>query len=285
MSLKKVIFVADFFAGQILGGAELHDSVVENYFKSVGCLHGSVNCRNITPDYIKDNSDKMFFISNFASLSLDCIVQFIQTKNYIIYEHDYKFLKTRNPINFVDFVAPKQEIINFNFYKNAKKVICLSEKHREIFDKNLRLDNIVNINCSMWADDDLDFIESISGNTDRKENAIIKSSNPTKKTLQTIEFCKRRGIDFDLISSSNYREFLSILSNYENLYFMTGHPEPTPRIAIEAKMLGVKFISNKRLICVAHEDYFNLEGAEMVTKVRELRNIALDKLTDWINND
>ena len=32
---------------------------------------------------------------------------------------------------------------------------------RDIFDKNLQLDNIVNINCSMWHDEDLDLFESL----------------------------------------------------------------------------------------------------------------------------
>ena len=64
---------------------------------------------------------------------------------------------------------------------------------------------------------------------------------------------------------------------------MTGHPEPTPRVAIEAKMLNIKFISQKHLIGVAHEDYFSLSGLKMIDKVREMRNTSLDKIAGWIN--
>ena len=64
---------------------------------------------------------------------------------------------------------------------------------------------------------------------------------------------------------------------------MTGHPEPTPRVAIEAKMLNCKFISQKRLIGVAYEDYFHLTGIEMIEQVKTLREEALNKILGWIN--
>ena len=62
---------------------------------------------------------------------------------------------------------------------------------------------------------------------------------------------------------------------------MTGHPEPTPRVAIECKMLGLKFISQKKLISVAHEDYFHLEQKEMIEKVREMRDENCNKILEW----
>ena len=56
---------------------------------------------------------------------------------------------------------------------------------------------------------------------------------------------------------------------------MTAHPEPTPRIVIEAKMMNCKVIAQKHLIGVAHEDYFELSGHKLIEKVRQMRDEAL----------
>tara|TARA_Y100001938_G_C7992072_1_gene380020 strand:- start:305 stop:832 length:528 start_codon:yes stop_codon:yes gene_type:complete len=173
--------------------------------------------------------------------------------------------------------------MNLNFYASAKKVICLSKMHREIFDKNLNLKNIVNINCSMWTDKQLELFEELQAVPKNNKFAIIKTSNPTKRMPQTIEFCKKNNLPFDLISSQNYEEFIRILANYSGLAFMTGHPEPTPRVAIEAKMLNCKFLAPKHLISVAHEDYFHLVGLEMVEQVRKMRDEALTKFIEWFD--
>ena len=64
----KVIFLQDFFAHQHLGGAELHDDVVAQYFESRGILHSKINTYNLTPEMILEHADKTWFISNFVGL-------------------------------------------------------------------------------------------------------------------------------------------------------------------------------------------------------------------------
>ena len=281
MNKKKVIFLADAFAHQHTGGAELHDAVVIDFFREQGILHEAVNTPAVSVEYINKNKDKIWFISNFVALKNVCKALLAKTCVYYIYEHDYKFSKARNPIHFPDFLCPKSDLMNLNFYAAAEKVICLSKMHREIFDKNLNLDNIVNINCSMWSDKQLMLFEELQSPHKNGKFAVINTSNPTKRMPQTVEFCKKNNLPFDLISSQNYEEFIRMLANYTGLAFMTGHPEPTPRVAIEAKMLNCKFLAPKQLISVAHEDYFHLSGLEMVEEVRKMRDEALEKFMEW----
>lgn len=283
MNKKKVIFIADAFAHQHTGGAELHDAVVIDHFKDVGILHEIKNTTQIDIQYILQNTDKLWFISNFVALQNVCKALLAKECEYYIYEHDYKFSKLRNPIGFPDFLCPKSDLMNLNFYAAAKKVICLSKMHREIFDKNLNLDNIENINCSMWSDKQLELFRRLQKPHKNGKFAVIKTNNPTKRMPQTIEFCRANKIPFDLIASQNYEEFINILSNYSGLAFMTGHPEPTPRVAIEAKMLNCKFLAPKKLISVAHEDYFHLTGLDMIEEVRKMRAESLDKFIGWFN--
>ena len=282
--MKKVIFLQDFFLEDgIGGGAELHDQIVADHFASEGILDCKVRCQDLTTEFIESNLNKFWFVSNFASLRNHHKALLAKKADYLIYEHDYKFAKNRNPISFPDFVAPTRMLCNVNFYRSAKKVVCLSKMHREIFEKNMKLDNYENINCSMWSDEQLDIFRKLCKTEKNDKFAVIKSSNPIKKTPESIAFCNRNKLQYDLIASRDYLEFMTMMSKYKGLVFMTGHPEPTPRVAIEAKMLNCKFLSQKHLIGVAHEDYFGLSGEDMINKVRDMREESLKKLTGWIN--
>ena len=277
--MSQVIFLQDFFVHQHLGGGELHDAVVINYFKSRGLLYDEVNTYNVTPEYILQNTDKAWFISNFVALKNVCKALIAKYCNYLIYEHDYKFLKSRNPIYYPEFVAPSMtHKYNFTFYQNANKIVCLSKFHRKIFERNLGLPNIDNIHCSMWNDSDLELMKTLNSRPKNGKYAVIQSDNKIKKTRETVEFCKKNGIEFDLIKAPDHHEFLKILARYQGLVFQTGHPEPTPRIAVEAKMLNCNFISQKNLIGVAHEDWFHLNGTPLIEEVRTMRDKACLKL-------
>lgn len=277
--MSEVIFLQDFFADQHLGGAELHDKVVSDYFETKGLLTDRINSFKVTPEYILANTDKAWFISNFLGLRNVCKALIAKHCKYLIYEHDYKFLKNRNPIVYRGFIAPNESHkYNFTFYQNAESVMCLSKMHRRIFEDNLDLDNIDNINCSMWSDEDLEIIGSLNAATKNEKFAVIDSSNTIKKTRETVEFCKKANLPFDLIKAENHHAFLKLLAQYKGLVFQTGHPEPTPRVAVEAKMLNCKFLSQKELIGVADEEWFHLNGDELIEEVRSMRDIACQKL-------
>jgi len=275
----KIIFLQDFFVQQHLGGAELHDEVVIQYFQKRSLLYNKINTYSVTPSYILANIDKTWFISNFVALKNVCKALITKYCKYIIYEHDYKFLKNRNPIGYPNFIAPNEtHKCNFTFYQNAAAIMCLSKMHRKIFDDNLGLSNIDNINCSMWNDEDLALLQSLNTTPKNGRFAVINSTNKIKKTQETANFCTGAEIPFDLIQAPTHHEFLKKLSQYEGLVFQTGHPEPTPRVAVEAKMLNCKFLSQKNLIGVAHEDWFHLNGDELIEEVRTLRTDACLKL-------
>ena len=138
--MSEVIFLQDFFAHQHLGGAELHDDVVARHFESKGLLFAKINTYNLTPEYVLKHRDKKWFISNFVALKNVCKALLAKHCTYLIYEHDYKFLKNRNPIGYPEFLAPDEtHKYNFTFYQNAAAVVCLSKMHRSIFEKNLTL--------------------------------------------------------------------------------------------------------------------------------------------------
>jgi len=286
---NKIVIISDFFkqdyinVGHPIGGAELNDDVLFTHLENLGLvthkIHTNENPEPEMLNFFSENRDKLFLISNFANLSFKCLVYLAFNCKYVIYEHDYKFHKYRNPIRYKDFLVPEEEVINYNFFNKAKKVICLSKLHYDIFKNNLGLTNLHNTTCSLWAEEDLLFIETLLETPKDKKCAIVNSPNPIKRTEECENFCKENNLKYDLISSPEYHEFLRFLSKYETFVALPGHPEPTPRVIVEAKMLGCKILSNKKTVGVFYEDWFSLNGKELIDKLREIRKKTLDYIT------
>ena len=275
-----IIFVADFFANQVLGGGELNNEELIEILISEGHQVQKINSASVTTEYIQQNKNKKFIIANFAALKSDVIPEFYDLE-YIIYEHDHKYLSTRNPGVFPDFKAPPEHITNLEFYQKAKAVLCQSKFHLDIAYLNTNLDNLVNLGGNIWDMDSLNFMRE-KANVDKSDTyAIMDSTIKHKNTGGAIRFCKVKKYNYNLIVSSTYKEFLSLMSTNKSLVFLPETPETLSRVVIEARMMNMGVITNK-MIGAASEPWFALKGHELIdvieNKRAEIPNIVLEKL-------
>lgn len=286
--MKKIIFISDFFENEYLGGAEKNDGTLIFYLQKKGFSIDKVKTSEIDLNFLQTHKKNFFIISNFMFLKT-CYKAFLSKEcKYLIYEHDYKFVKNRNPLLYKEYLIKKSDFCNVNFLKSAKKIVCLSNLHKQIHTLNLpNLNNIATINCSLFDDKTLDYLYDLHKNrTNLKEEvAIIKSSNPIKKTNESIDLAKRKNLNYSLFSDSDYHTFLKKMSTYKKIIILSGHPEPTPRTAVEAKILGLKIIANKKNIGVANEYWWKYEGEELVKEIKKIRSNAINMIEEIINED
>jgi len=288
----KVVFLADFFVEDVTGGAEKNDDVLVRWLQDNNLLFRKIRCSELDIDFLLNNKDKIYIISNFVTLNHEhkaCL--YANEIKYIIYEHDYKFDKTRNPLLYKECLIPSTNICNVNFYKKAFKVVTLSTLHRDIFEKNLRYkDNIVNINCSLFDEKTLNYLYELREER-KKQNwvnditGIIDSQNPIKCTKEAVSFAKDRDIKYKLFKDSDYLSFLKKMSRFEKIIIFSGHPEPTPRTAVEAKLLGLKIICNKKNIGVANEYWFGMDGEDLFSEIRKIREYAFNMFREFIDEN
>jgi len=200
----------------------------------------------------------------------------LKDKHYIIYEHDHKYLKTRDPSRFPHFKAPADQVINRDFYKNSKCVICLSNSQSDSARDNLDISNVESIGCSLWSENKLDFIESIAETPKVKDYCVVNSRNIVKGTQQASAFCNRSKYDFDLIQSSNEEDFLKTLSSYRTLVYIPTVLESLCRLVVEAKMLNCGVITKTQLLGAASQDWWGLNGKDLINAIRKQQKIAFD---------
>ena len=267
MSKNKFIYISDMFLSDLVGGGELND---HELCELLGAT--KVRSNHVDVTFLEKNIDANFIISNFIGLSEIAKQHLINNHRYVIYEHDHKYLKNRNPAQYKNYLAPKSEIINLNFYSTARAVMCQSSFHKDIILKNLNIDNICNISGNLWSEESLNIIEILSKNEKQDRYSILKSNTWHKNTSETSFYCRKKGYDYDLISSRDYHEFLSLLSNNDKFIFLPKTPETLSRVVVEARMLGAKTITNKN-VGASYEPWYKLKELDLINYMREKRTL------------
>ena len=151
--IRDVLFISDFFLPEINGGAEKYnDCLIENLKKDRDVI--TLKTSEITKEIINKNKKKVFIIANFFHLN-ENIKTYFKNFNYIILEHDHKYISNNNPSVFLNFLSPESKIIHKEFYKNALAVVCQSKIHSEVLQKNLFIKNVVNMAGNLWSSEDI----------------------------------------------------------------------------------------------------------------------------------
>jgi len=279
----KFVLIADFFVEHILGGGELNNEELVEILKSNGSEVTKTQSHLVDESFIEENREHNFIIANFINLSESC-KNLLQDKNYVIYEHDHKYLRTRNPADYDKFIAPKEEIVNYQFYKNAKAVLCQSRFHKNIVEKNLELNNIVNLAGNLWTHETLEFLRQISKVPKTDKVSIMSSSIPHKNTSTAIEYCNAKNREYELIPQLPYKQFLQRLGANHKLAFFPGTPETLSRIVVEARMMNMGTITNN-IVGATHEDWFKLKGEPLIDLMESKRTEIPQKIIGIFNED
>lgn len=280
---KDIIFVADVFVDQIVGGGELNNDELIKILRSKGFNVTEKKSYEITFSFLTANTKSKFIISNFIFLAPQIKKHIQENYDYIIYEHDHKYLTTRDPSVFKDYQAPDKEVINYDFYKNAKAVLCQSKLHAQVVRKNLKLDNIISVGGNLWTIETLNFLKKMNKKSKKDKYSIWMSSNPIKNTEKTIMFCKHNKYDFDLVGNLPYREFLSRVTDNKNFVFFPQTLETLCRVAVECRMAGMSVITSNK-IGAASEDWFSLRGDDLIDEMTNKREEISSLVIKVLNN-
>ncbi len=276
----EIIFVADLFKEDYVGGAELTtDALIKSSPNKIFKLHS----KDLTQDLIQQGFKKYWIFGNFAQIDYNLLPIIGNNLKYSVLEYDYKFCKYRSPEKHLD-IEKKQcnchkemigKIIS-EFYSDADAIFWMSEKQKE---KYLTLFPILNKtkNIVLSSVFDNDFFEKIeklnldSKNKQRKGWIVLGSNSWVKGFSQAENWCKERNKQYEVVWNLSYDDLLTKLSLAEGFVYLPVGSDTCPRMVIEAKLLGCKVKINEN---VQH----TLEGwydtAELNTTVQYLRSAS-----------
>lgn len=279
--MRKILFIADFWKHQLSGGAENNDNnllvYLSEYYEIATC-----NTHSLTQRIVDEF--ELVIVSNFVHLSSEMMQYLQDSKPYIIYEHDHKYLKNRDPSQYLNYQVPEEQKINQDFYLNADKVFVLSKICKQILEKNIPGSKVHNIGCSIWSEDTFDFIESLLTVEKKNDLCILKSENPVKNYLKALSYCKEKNITPYELSNPDYRSFLRSMSSCKRFLFIPGVLETFSRVCAEAKMLNLKVLTTPKKLGFASEDIYTLSGLDLIRELRHRSKTALLTFRKEIEN-
>lgn len=281
----KIIFIADFFVEQIAGGGELCSEEISTFFKNEQFLIEKINSSFVTIEYVKQNTNNFFFISNFINLSQQIKDYFVSNKiKYVIVEHDHKYCLSRNPSVYNNLIVPDNAIVNKDFYKNAILVLAQSKKHAELIFNNLWINNVASLGCNLWSDSHIELLKKYVLNDKKIKYAVLDTDNPIKGKVQALEFCKNNNVQPTLIGNKDPEAFLQQLSQVETLVFLPQSFETFCRLIVEAKILNCKLVTNKSS-GVVYEDFITQNGLELLQTIVDKKKEILQKLKNLVEKN
>lgn len=275
-----ICLVSDFSYDEISGGAEYVDRYFLNNIEHIEFIR----CRDFTKEQYLINNQ--YIISNFAHLAGDVKKKLIENSNYVIVEHDYKFVKERNPIKYPNFKVPFEKRVNALFYNAAKAVFAQSDYHADILKKNLPFANIISFQGTFYEEQHLELLKKIKQDrvVKTKKYAVLESKLRSKGMPEAEKFCRKNKIDYDTIPRMNYEEFLKKISEYEGLVFFPQSPETFCKLIYEAKVLGLKIKTNKNS-GIIHEKWIGNKNINLIDYMRNKQRENLALVVNKLNNE
>jgi len=129
--VNKVYYLSDLLLEDLVGGGELNDYELCKMISNKGIKLTRMRTNEINKENL--NKDSLYIISNFIGLKQEFKSFLIENCKYIIYEHDHKYLRSRNPAIYKDYKAPVDQIINKNLDDNIwhiNRVVNVSKSQK-----------------------------------------------------------------------------------------------------------------------------------------------------------
>ena len=272
----EISFLSDFFLEDFVGGAEASDYALIEALLDKGVKIKKIRCREFN---LHRNSNSFYIISNFATLEKEHLNFITKNCKYVIYEHDYKFLSLRDPAKYENCNPRHTDVVNLEFYNSALCVFLQTTKHAEIYCRTTGLSNYETINGSLWSKSNFESLQRYCNTEKVDKCAIVGYSYFNKGTDQSIEYCTKNNIEYEIVRTNQYFEnFVKNLSKYKKLIFMPICYESCSRITLEARMLNMSVTLNKN-VPVQFEDYFKtIKGQNLIDLMKTLPNNVSEKI-------
>lgn len=262
-----IIFVSDFFADQLSGGAEFSlQALMDKCDKD----HVRVNSQDLTLEYVKKRKDKTWIFGNYTQANVDIIEELSKSDyNYNIVEFDYKYCRYRNLELHKTLEGEKCDCITTEhgkriakFMSNAKNVFFMSAKQMKTIRGDIK--SLKKKNCmvlsSVFDDDFFKTIEAIKEDTNGKDGKWVISSSPSwmKGTREAEEWCIENEKEYNKLHGLPYVEALRLLAKSKGLCFLPTGADTCPRLVIEARLLECDLELNDNVQHI-DEEWFKTE--------------------------
>jgi glycosyltransferase involved in cell wall biosynthesis len=257
---SQVIFVADLFVEDYVGGAELTSQALidASPFKVF-----KLKSRDVTIELLQQGNNKFWVFGNFCELNPQLIPSIVANLRYSVLEYDYKFCRFRSPEKHLqtsgtpcDCASQQSGKTISAFYYSSMGMWWMSEAQRERYVTSFPFLQEKNscVLSSVFSQQTLETLRQLrkeSDLTERKGWIVLGSQSWIKGFDDAEKWCKDNGKTYEVVWNVPYDQVIMKLAAAEGFVYLPKGGDTCPRMVIEAKLLGCKLHLNEN---VQHKD-------------------------------
>ena len=249
----RFVFVADLFASEYVGGAELtSQALIDSCPEPIE----KIRSKDVTLETLEAGHDKFWIFSNCSAMNMELIPSIVANMEYAVLEYDYKFCRYRSMEKHkhvegkeCDCADEMQGKMISAFFYGAKSLWWMSEKQQEIYhEKFAFLAERQNVVLSSVFDETffqkLAVLREENKNIERKGWIVLGSNSWIKGADDAEDWCKENNLEYEVVWGLPYETLLGKLASAEGFVYLPKGGDTCPRMVIEAKLLGCKLQLN-----------------------------------------
>jgi glycosyltransferase involved in cell wall biosynthesis len=289
----QVIFVADLFVDDYVGGAELtSQALIDSSPLKIFKLKSQL----VNLEHLKQGKNKYWIFGNFSALNPELIPNIIKNLKYSILEYDYKYCRYRSPEKHLSETGKNCDCdsqlsgkIISSFFYGAKSLYWMSEGQKNhylnLFPFLLEKDNVVL--SSVFDPKTLGIMKTLREKIPSSERSgwIVLGSNSWVKGFEAAKkWCEENSKSYEIVWNLPYESVIAKLASSEGFVYLPAGKDTCPRMVIEAKLLGCKLHLNEN---VQHKDeeWFSTDDLDSINDYllasRQLFWNSIKKIIDY----
>ena len=270
---SEVIFVADLFVEDYVGGAELtSEALIKESPYKIQKLHSS----KVNLATLDQGKEKFWIFGNFSQLNPELLPSIVANLKYSVLEYDYKYCKFRSPEKHQAATRTSCDChenitgkIVSAFYYGSKCMWWMSEAQKQRYLSKFPFlaekDNIVL--SSVFSKETLGYISHLkqkSSSIDRKGWIVLGSDSWVKGANEAKNWCEENKKQYEVLWNLSYEKLLEKLSTSEGFVYLPSGADTCPRMVIEAKLLGCKLHLNDN-VQHKNEEWFATDDIQSIS--------------------
>ena len=268
-----VIFVADMFVEDYVGGAELTTEALISSANDIQVQ--KIRSSQLGMSQLKAGVQKHWVFGNFSGVDPNLIPSIIGNLSYSVLEYDYKFCQYRSiekhenetgsPCDCHEQLHGKMISA---FLHGARSIWWMSEdqekRYIERFPFLAKNDSVVL--SSVFDDTFFAYVNQVDIKPANERNGkwlVLGSPSWIKGADDALLYCDKHNLDHEVVWNITHGELLKKLAESEGFVYLPKGGDTCPRMVIEARALGCELVMNDH-VQHAKEEWFTGSYEDML---------------------
>lgn len=264
----EVVFVADMFAEDYGGGAELTS---EALIKSSPFRVQKLRAKDVTLQLLEDGHEKFWVFGNATAMDQSLVPTIAANMKYAVLEYDYKYCQYRSPEKHQSVTTrpcdcqnrPHGKMMSAFFYA-AKSLWWMSEAQQARYHMMFPFlaDRPNCVLSSVFDDETFAKLKTLrEAGLPRSDNwVVLGSASWIKGADAAEEWCRQNDVPYEVVWNLPYDDLLMKLATSKGHVYLPKGGDTCPRMTIEARLLGCELHLNEN-VQHAKEEWFDTDDS------------------------